>query len=164
MKQALQASIAFLTSIQELQAAHSQSNTLLRAAPDGAYILSHAKKDISTQNTNFVVSIENPAAYAMLTTQTDPIKTSLNTTTTTRGQTRQQITPINITSQTRSVLGRNYGQLLTNPDIIRLNPTTTPLRFNQAKELIGRPSEKIAWATTILAHPDILTAYEEGLQ
>jgi hypothetical protein len=26
------------------------------------------------------------------------------------------------------------------------------------------PIEKIAWATTILAHPDILSAYEEGLQ
>ena len=117
LKQALHASIAFLTSIQELQAAHSHSTILLRAAPDGAYILSYAKKDNSTQNTNFVVSIEDPAAYAMLVTQTDPIKTTLNTTTTARGQTRQQITPINITTHTMSVLGRNYGQLLTNPDI-----------------------------------------------
>jgi hypothetical protein len=32
------------------------------------------------------------------------------------------------------------------------------------KGLPGRPSEKIVWATTLLAHPDILTAYEEGLQ
>jgi hypothetical protein len=40
----------------------------------------------------------------------------------------------------------------------------TPLRYNQTKGLKGRPSEKIAWATTLTAHPDILTSYEEGLQ
>ncbi len=88
---------------------------------------------------------------------------STTTATTTKGQTRWQLTPINITANTKSVLGRNYGQLLTNPDSTQLNPTTTPLRFNQAKGLTGRSSEKIAWATTILAHPDILTAYEESL-
>ena len=100
----------------------------------------------------------------MMATQTDPIKTTLSTATTTRGQTRRQITPINTTAHTRTILGRNYGQLLANPDITQLNPNTTPLKFNQAKGLKGRPSEKIAWATTILAHPDILIDYEEGLQ
>jgi hypothetical protein len=151
-----------MTSIQELHTIHSHSSILLRAAPGGAYILSHAKKDNSTQHTNFVVSIGDPAAYVMLATQNDPGKTTLSTNTTSRGQTRQQITPINITAHTRSVLGRNYRQLLTNLDITQLNATTTPLRYNQAKELTGRPSEKIAWATTIMTHPDILTAYEEG--
>jgi hypothetical protein len=164
LNQALQTSIAFLTSIQELQAAQSHPTTLLRAAPDGAFILSQAKKDNSSQNTNFIVSIADPVAYAMLATQSDPIKTTLSTATTTRGQTRKQITPINITAHTRSILGRTYGQLLTNPDITQLNPDKTPLQFNQAKGLTGRPSDKIAWATTVLAHPDILTAYEEGLQ
>jgi hypothetical protein len=144
LKQALQASVAFLTSIQELQATRSHSTILLRAAPDGAYILFHAKKDNPTQNTNFVVSIEDPAAYAMLATQNAPIKMTLNTTTTSRGQTRQQVTPINITTHTRSVLGCNYGQLLTNPDITQLNATMTPLRYNQAKGLTGRPTEQIA--------------------
>ena len=99
----------------------------------------------------------------MLATQNDSVKTILNTNITSRGQTRQHITPINITTHTRSFLGRTYWQLLTNPDITQLNATTTPLRYNQAKGLTGRLSEKIAWATTIMAHPDILTAYEEGL-
>ena len=130
LKQAIQASIAFMTSIQELQAAHSHSNILLRAAPYGAYIFSHAKKNNSSQYTNFVVSIEDPAAYAKLATQTDPIKTTLNITTTSRGQSRQQINPINITTHTKSVLVRNYWQMLTNPDITHLNATTTPLRCN----------------------------------
>jgi hypothetical protein len=67
----------------------THSNILLRAAPDGVYILSHAKKDNSTLHTNFVVSVEGPAAYAMLATKNDPIKTTLNTTTTSQEQTRQ---------------------------------------------------------------------------
>ena len=100
----------------------------------------------------------------MLATQNDPMKTSLNTTTTSRGQTGQLITPINITAHTRSVLDRIYWQLMTNPDITQLNATTTPLRYNQTKGLISRPNEKIACATTLMAHPDILTTYEEGLQ
>jgi hypothetical protein len=103
-------------------------------------------------------------AYAMLATQSDPIKTCLNTFTTSRGQTRQKISYINITTHTRSVLGRTYGQLLTNPNIIQLEANTTPLRYTQTKGLTSKPIEKIDWATTILTHPDILTAYEEGLQ
>ncbi len=93
----------------------------------------------------------------MLAIQNDPVKTSLNTTTTSRGQTRHQIAPINITAHTSSVLDRTYSQLLTNPDITHLNATTTPLRYKQTKELIRKPSEKMAWATTLLAHPDIYT-------
>ena len=100
----------------------------------------------------------------MLATQNDPIKTSLITTTTGRGLTRQQITLVNITSHTRSVLGRTCWQLLTNPYFTKLNANTTPLRYNQTKGLIGRPGEKIAWAITLMAHPYILTACEEGLQ
>ena len=76
----------------------------------------------------------------------------------------QQITPINVTTHTKSILGRNYWQLLTRPDITQLNAAATPLRYNQMRGLTGRPSDKIAWATTLLAHPVILTAYEEGLQ
>ena len=101
--------------------------------------------------------------YGMLATQNDPVKTTLNTNTTSRGQPPQQITPINITTHTRSVLGRTYWQLLTNPNITHLNATTTPIRYNRAKGLVGRSSEKIACATTIMAHPGIHTAYEEGL-
>ena len=85
---------------------HSQASILLRAAPDGAYILSRAKQDSSTQLTNFIISIEDPVAYAMLATKNDSVKTTLNTITTSRGQTRQQITHIKITAHTRSVLGR----------------------------------------------------------
>jgi len=163
LQQALHTSVAFLSSIRKLQTIHFHASNLLRAALDGAYILSHAKKDSSTELTNFIISIENPVAYAMLVTQNDPIDTSLITTTTSKGQSGQQITLINITTHTRSVLGHTYWQLLTNPNITQLNANTTSLHYNQTKGLLGSPSEKIAWATTFMAHPDILTAYEEGL-
>ncbi len=103
-----------------------------------------------------------PVAYAMLATQNDPIKTSL-TTTTSKRQNRQQIALINVAAHTRSVLGRTYWQLLKNQVITQLNANTTPHRYNQTKGLIGIPGEKVVWATTLLAHLDILTTYEEGM-
>ena len=117
LQQALHTSAAFLSSIRELHTAHSHASYGLRAASYGAYILSYTNKDSSTQLKNFVISIEDPVAYATLATQNDPIITSLITTTTSRGQTRQQSTLINITSHTRSVLGCTCWQLLMNQDI-----------------------------------------------
>jgi hypothetical protein len=99
----------------------------------------------------------------MLATLTEPIKVTLPTTTTTHGHTRQQITTLNLKTHTRSILGRTYAQLLADPDITQLNNNLAPLQYNQTKELIGRPIDKIAWATTLLAHTDVLHAYEEGL-
>jgi hypothetical protein len=48
MQQALQTSVAFLSSIRKLKTTHIQATLNLRAAPDGAYIISHAKKDSSS--------------------------------------------------------------------------------------------------------------------
>jgi hypothetical protein len=121
---------AFLSSIKELTTTHTQTYPTLKQAPDGVYILTHPKKDTSTQNTNFVISLAEPTAYAMLATLTDPIKNPLSTNTTTRGQTRQQITTLNLTPHTRSILGRTYAHLLTDLDITQLNTNLTPLRYN----------------------------------
>jgi hypothetical protein len=44
----------------------------------------------------------------MLAILTDPIKISLNTTISTRGQTKPQISLINVIAHTRSISGRNY--------------------------------------------------------
>jgi hypothetical protein len=111
LQQPLHTSAAFLFSIREFHTTHYQASNILRATLDGAYILSYAKKDGSSQHTNFVISIADPKAYAMLITQNNPVKTSLITTTTSRGQTRQHITRINFTTHKRSVLGRTYWQL-----------------------------------------------------
>jgi hypothetical protein len=97
---------AFLSPIRDLATTHSQAFIALRASSDGSFILSRAKKNISSQHTNFAISMEDSTAYAMLATQNDSIKTGLHITTTSRGQTKQKIIYINITAHTKSVLGR----------------------------------------------------------
>ena len=74
--------------------AHDYTYTLLYDPEAGTgrllqYILAHLEKDTSTQNTNFVVSLSYPTAYAMLATLANPIKVPLPTSTTTLGQIRQ---------------------------------------------------------------------------
>ena len=64
----------------------------------------------------------------------------------------------------RSILGRTYAQLLVDPYITQLNNNLAPLQYNQTKGLIGIPNDKIAWATTLMEHTDVLQAYEESLQ
>ena len=105
----------------------------------------------------------DPVAYALLATQSDPIKTGLTTTVTSRGQTRQQITHINLAAHSRSVIGRTYWQILTNPYLTQLDSSTPLLRYNQTRGLMGRPIDSMTWTKTILSRPDILTIYEAGL-
>jgi hypothetical protein len=100
----------------------------------------------------------------MLATLADPIKVPNPINTTTRGQIRQQITTLNLTSHTRRILGRTYSQLLTDPDITQLNTNLPPLQYNQTKGLACRPNDTMVWATTLLAYIDVLQAYEEGLR
>jgi len=113
----------------------------------------------STHTTSFVISLSDPAAYAILATLADPSIVTLPTSTMTRGQIRQQIAAINLTSHLRSMLGRSYGQLLTDPDNTQLNTNILPLHYNHTKGLIGRPNGKMTWATPLLAHTDVLHAY-----
>jgi hypothetical protein len=164
LHQANKTTEAFLSSIRELTTTQTHCYTNLKQAPDGSYILTHPKKDTSSQNTNFVVSRSDPSAYGMLAILDDPVKVPLPTNTSTREQIRQQITTMNLTPHTRSILGRTYSQLLTDPYITQLHTNLTPLRYNQAKGLTSRPNDKMNWATTLLAHTDVLQAYEEGLR
>ena len=123
----------------------TQSYTNLKHAPYGSYILAHPhpKKDTSTHNTNFIVSLADPSAYAMLATLADPIKVPLSTNTSTRGQIRQQITTLNLAAHTRSILDRTYSPLLTDPNITQLNTNLLPLRYDQTKGLAGKISDKM---------------------
>jgi len=100
----------------------------------------------------------------MLASLADPIKVTLPTSTTTRGQVRQQITTLNLTTHTRSILGRTYAQLLIDPDITHLNTNVPTLHYSQTKGLTRRPNDKIVKATTLLAHTEVLQACEEVLQ
>jgi prophage tail gpP-like protein len=133
-----------LPSIRKLKSTHTQSSTTLKPTLAGSYILTYPKKDTSTQTTNFVVSIANPAAYAMMATLAEPIKVTLPTSTTTRGHIRQQIATINLTTHTRSILGRTYAELLADLDITQVNINLPPQQYNQTKGLIRKPIGKMA--------------------
>jgi hypothetical protein len=78
----------------------------LLPTPDGAYIISHLLKDTSSQLTNFVISLTQPHAYAMLATIGTKIKIRLLTTITIACTHHQQIVHIHLNSHNRSILGR----------------------------------------------------------
>jgi hypothetical protein len=130
----------------------------------GSYILARPKKDTFTQTTNYIISMAEPDAYAMTATLANSTKVTLSTNIITKGQIRHQIATLNLTTHTRSILGRTYAQLLADIDITQLNNNLAPLQYNQTKGFIGRPIDTIAWAKILLAHTDVLQAYEEGLQ
>ena len=70
---------------------------------------------------------------------------------------------LNITPHMRSILGRDYQQLLTDQEITALNSQTPPLRYNPAEGLLGKRKDKITWSYTLSQHPDILPDYEAQL-
>ena len=165
LQQAKTTTEAFLSSIRELKTAHTQPSTTLKQAPDGSFILAHPKKDTSTHTTSYIISMAEPATYAMFATLTDPTKVTLSINTIIRGQTRHQIATRDLTAlHIRSILERTYAQLLVDPDITQLNNNLAPLQYHQTKGLIGRPIDNVAWATTVMKRTDVLQAYEEGLQ
>jgi hypothetical protein len=63
----------------------------------------------------------------------------------------------------RSLLDRNYHQLLTDSEIETLNSHAPFFKFNPDKGLQGMRSDKITWAHTLCTHPDILASFEEQL-
>jgi hypothetical protein len=137
LQQAKTTTKAFLSSIWEFKTVHMQSFTNLKQAPDGSFILTHQKKDTSTQATNNIISLADPTTYAMMATLTGPTKVTLPHQHHHQSQVRHQIATLNLTAHTRSVLGRTYAQLLADPDITQLNNSLTPLQYNQTKGLIG---------------------------
>ncbi len=88
------------------------------------------------------------------------LKISLPTRVTIRGHiTYHQLVEITFTPHTRNILGRNYHQLLTDPNISTLDSRTPPLRYNPAKGLQGKRAEKVTWLTTLSLHQDVLANY-----
>ena len=113
----------------------------LQPAPDGAFILTHNRKPQSTQQINFVISLRCPSTYAVLATLDSPLRIPLPTYVTIRGQPFNQMVNINLIPHNHSLLGRQYSQLLTDPNIIHLNPQATPLSRHPSKGLQGRRSD-----------------------
>jgi hypothetical protein len=116
----------------------------LLPTPDGAYIISHLRKDTSTQQTSFVISIDNPQAYAMLATTDTPIKKRLPTTITIAGSQHQQIAHIQLNPHNRSILGRAYLALFQNPLTQSMNPDLSMPTVHPTKGLTGRRTTKMS--------------------
>jgi hypothetical protein len=91
------------------------ASTTLKPAPDGSHIFIHPKKHNSAILTNFVISMEDEHAYAMLAALEGPIRTQLCTLICIRGTTHSQVIHIQFNPHTRGILGLTYHQLFTKP-------------------------------------------------
>jgi len=98
----------YLSSLTITTPEYLNTTPTLLPTPDGAYIISHLRKEISTQQTIFVISLANPRAHAMLATIDTPIKIRLHTTIIIAGSHHQQIVHIQLNPHNRSILGRAY--------------------------------------------------------
>ena len=87
----------YLSSVGGLIAAFDQALPALYVAPDGAYILFHNRKAQSNQLPNFIISLQDPAAYALLSTLDFFIKIPLPTLITVRGQPHPHMVSLNVT-------------------------------------------------------------------
>ena len=58
---------------------YEQAHLVLQSAPDDSFIISHNRKPSSSQNTNFVISLPDPATFAVLATLDSPIQLHLDT-------------------------------------------------------------------------------------
>ena len=146
-----------------LKTHYVQAQPTLHPAPDGFFIVSRIRKPSSNQNTNFVISLPDPASYALLASLDSSIEITQPTLITIRGQRHLHCIHINFIPHTRCLLGRNYHQLLTNPGITALDPHIPPLKFNPAKRLTGKRADKMARACTLNNYPDILNDFEAHL-
>jgi hypothetical protein len=157
----MEMAITYLSSISITTSAADKAPPTLLPSPDGAYIISHLRKDTSSQLTNFVISIASPQAYAMLATLDSPIKIRLPTTITIAGSHHQQIVHIQLNPHNRSILGRAYLGLFQNPLTQTLNPDISMPTIHPTKGLTGRRSTLINWAVILLRDQDTLQTYEE---
>jgi len=113
---------SYLSSLDITTPEHLNTSPTLLPTPDGAYIISHLRKNTSSQLTNFVISLAHPQAYAMLATIETPIKIRLPTTITIAGSHHQQFFYIQLNPHNRSILGRAYLGLFQNPLTQIMNP------------------------------------------
>jgi hypothetical protein len=99
---------SYLSSLNITTPEFLKASPALLPTPDGAYVISHLRKDTSAQLTNFDISLAHPQAYAMLATIETQIKIRLPNTITIAGSHQQHIVHIHLNPHNRSILGRAY--------------------------------------------------------
>ena len=144
LTQGMEMAISYLTSINVITPEYLTTTPTLLPTFDGAYIISHLRKDTSSQLTIFVISLANPQAYAMLATIDTSIKIRLTTTITIAGSHRQQIVHIQLNPHNISILGRAYAGLFQNSLTQTTNPTISIPKVLQTNGLTCRRSEKMS--------------------
>ncbi len=73
------------------------------------------KRNSPTNNTRYIISLEDPHSYAMLAPPECPIRTQLHAIINIRGTNHAQNIHLQINSHTRGILGRTYPQLFLTP-------------------------------------------------
>jgi hypothetical protein len=141
---------SYLSSLTITAPEYLNTTPTLLPTPDGAYIISHLRKDTSSQLTSFVISLAHPQAYAMMATIDTPIKIWLPTTITIAGSHHQQIVHIQLNPHNISILGRAYLTLFQNPLTQSMNPTITMPTDHPTKGLTDRRTAKMSWAVFLL--------------
>ena len=152
---------AFLTYTKVSTHEYATATPSLNPNPDGSYIISHLKKDKSSQTTNCVLSLSNINAYAMLATLHTQVKVKLPTTVTIAGAHHQQILHIHLNPHKRSIMSRAYLSLFQNPFTQSMNTLVPILQTHPTKGVTCRRIDKLEWADTLLYAPSTFAAYEE---
>ena len=106
---------SYLSSTNNITTEYATAPPTLIPTPEDSYIISHLRKDTSSQLTNFVIYMANPHTYAMITTIDTSIKIRLPTTITIAGSHHQQIAHVQLNPYNRSIMGRAYTCLFQNP-------------------------------------------------
>ena len=164
LSQGIASAKSCITSILRTDDNYSLATPALQPAPDGAYILPHQKGNSTSNTTHYVISLEDPYAYAMLATLEGTIRVQLNTFINIRGTNHSQVIHILINPHTRSILGRTYHQLVLTPGTHELAPRITLPTYNPTKGITGRRADKLQWAVVLLHNVDTLEVLEEGIR
>jgi hypothetical protein len=150
LTQGMEIAISDLISINIVTPEYLTTTPALLPTPDGAYIISHLRKDTSSKLTNFGISLAHPQAYAILATIDTPIKIRIPTTITIAGSHHQQLIHIQLNPHSRSILGRAYAGLFQSFLTQTMNPTIPIPKVYQTKGLPNCILEKMSWAIILL--------------
>ena len=123
----MEMAISYLTSINITTREQLTTIPTLLPTPDRSYIISHLRKDTSSQMINFVISLARPQAYAIPATIDTMIKIRLTTIITIAGSRHQQIANIQLNPCNNSILRR-------------ANPTSTIYYSEALPPIHGHPA------------------------
>jgi hypothetical protein len=103
LTEGLKMATTFLDSTHTNTREYATTPPTLIAALDGSHILSHIRKDSSSQITNYVIFMANYNSYAMLATTDTPVKIRLPTSITIAGSHHQKSSTYNSTPITQAL-------------------------------------------------------------